>query len=83
MGRLARRRVRGRHGQGSDPPRSRRHRLAAGAGSDGGGNYGSGNGLDTGWVLGYLLLTLAAMWALTNPDLATGNNDYRRPMEHP
>ena len=27
-------------------------------------SYGSGNGLDTGWVLGYLLVALGAIWAI-------------------
>jgi hypothetical protein len=30
-------------------------------------NYGSGNFLDTGWVAGYLLIGLGALWALTSP----------------
>ncbi len=30
-------------------------------------NYGSGNFLDTGWVAGYLLVSLGAWWALTSP----------------
>jgi len=30
-------------------------------------SYGSGNFLDTGWVAGYLLISLGAWWALTSP----------------
>jgi hypothetical protein len=30
-------------------------------------NYGSGNFLDTGWVAGYLLIGLGALWAMTSP----------------
>jgi diguanylate cyclase len=30
-------------------------------------NYGSGNYLDTGWVAGYLLIGLGALWATTAP----------------
>ena len=30
-------------------------------------NYGNGNLLDTGWVAGYLLISLGALWALTSP----------------
>ena len=30
-------------------------------------NYGSGTFLDTGWVAGYLLISLGALWALTSP----------------
>ncbi len=30
-------------------------------------NYGSGNFLDTGWVAGYLLIGLGALWSLTWP----------------
>ena len=30
-------------------------------------NYGSGNFLDTGWVAGYLLIGLGALWAITTP----------------
>ena len=30
-------------------------------------NYGSGNFLDTGWVAGYLLIGLGALWAVTAP----------------
>ncbi len=30
-------------------------------------NYGSGNFLDTGWVAGYLLIGLGALWAMTAP----------------
>ena len=29
--------------------------------------YGNGNFLDTGWVAGYLLISLGALWALTSP----------------
>jgi diguanylate cyclase len=37
-------------------------------------NYGSGNFLDTGWVAGYLLIGLGALWAMTSPS--------SRPVEH-
>jgi len=30
-------------------------------------NYGSGTFLDTGWVAGYLLIGLGALWAITSP----------------
>lgn len=30
-------------------------------------NYGNGNFLDTGWVAGYLLIGLGALWAMTAP----------------
>lgn len=30
-------------------------------------SYGSGNFLDTGWVAGYLLIGLGALWAITSP----------------
>ena len=30
-------------------------------------NYGSGTFLDTGWVAGYLLIGLGALWAVTSP----------------
>ncbi len=30
-------------------------------------NYGSGNFLDTGWVAGYLLIGLGALWSITSP----------------
>jgi len=30
-------------------------------------NYGSGTFLDTGWVAGYLLIGLGALWAMTSP----------------
>jgi len=33
-------------------------------------SYGIGNGLDTGWVLGYLLVALGAMWAIQQRRLA-------------
>jgi len=33
-------------------------------------SYGIGNGLDTGWVLGYLLVALGAMWAIRQRRLA-------------
>ena len=33
-------------------------------------SYGLGNGLDTGWVLGYLLVALGAMWAIQQRRLA-------------
>jgi diguanylate cyclase len=36
------------------------------------GSYGSGNALDTGWVLGYLLVALGALWAMINPAPAAG-----------
>lgn len=32
--------------------------------------YGIGNGLDTGWVAGYLLIALGAVWAFSNPSEA-------------
>ncbi len=38
-------------------------------------NYGIGNGLDTGWVAGYLLVALGAMWALSHP---SGAEDVER-----
>ena len=30
-------------------------------------NYGGGGILDTGWVAGYLLIALGALWAMTSP----------------
>jgi hypothetical protein len=33
-------------------------------------SYGIGNGLDTGWVLGYFLVALGAMWAIQQSRLA-------------
>ncbi len=33
-------------------------------------NYGSGTALDTGWVAGYLLIALGALWAVTSPSRA-------------
>jgi hypothetical protein len=33
-------------------------------------SYGIGNGLDTGWVLGYLLVALGAMWSIQQRRLA-------------
>jgi len=34
-------------------------------------NYGSGNFLDTGWVAGYLLIGLGALWTITAPQQKT------------
>ena len=32
------------------------------------GKYGIGNGLDSGWVIGYLLMALGALWVVSHPD---------------
>ena len=40
--------------------------------------YGIGNGLDTGWVLGYFLVALGAMWAIQQRRLAD-NSGVSRP----
>jgi hypothetical protein len=37
-------------------------------------SYGIGNGLDTGWVLGYLLVALGAMWAIQQRRLADSSD---------
>ena len=34
-------------------------------------NYGIGTALDSGWVIGYLLVALGAVWAVTHPTEAT------------
>jgi len=38
-------------------------------------NYGSGTFLDTGWVAGYLLIGLGALWAITSPMVAAEHGD--------
>ena len=38
-----------------------------------GGTYGTGNALDTGWVLGYLLVALGALWAFGDPASAASD----------
>jgi len=43
-------------------------------------SYGIGNGLDTGWVLGYLLVALGAMWAIQQRRLA-GSSSASTPAE--
>ncbi len=40
-------------------------------------SYGFGNGLDTGWVLGYLLVALGAMWAIQQRRLADNSGASR------
>jgi len=43
-----------------------------------GGSYGAGNALDTGWVLGYLLVALGALWAFGDPASAASDADRAR-----
>lgn len=38
-------------------------------------NYGTGTFLDTGWVLGYFLIGLGALWAMTPTSLDTDTAD--------
>lgn len=38
-------------------------------------SYGIGNALDTGWVAGYLLVGLGALWALTSPAPRTDSGE--------
>jgi len=38
-------------------------------------NYGNGTFLDTGWVAGYLLIGLGALWAITSPSRETRQAD--------
>jgi hypothetical protein len=38
-------------------------------------NYGNGTFLDTGWVAGYLLIGLGALWAITSPPRETEQAD--------
>jgi hypothetical protein len=40
-------------------------------------SYGIGNGLDTGWVLGYLLIALGAMWTVLQHRLAVQDPPVR------
>lgn len=42
-------------------------------GWDTGGTHGAGNALDTGWVLGYLLVALGALWAFRDPAAAASD----------
>jgi diguanylate cyclase len=43
-----------------------------------GGSYGAGNALDTGWVLGYLLVALGALWAFCDPASAASDASRAR-----
>lgn len=37
------------------------------------GSYGTGNALDTGWVIGYFLIALGALWNLRTPTVVADN----------